>query len=488
MSSNSSDSLKSKAVKGILWGSISNGAQQLLAVFFGIYLGRILTPHDYGLVSLIIVFATVCSSIQEAGFINALANRKEVDHRDYNAVFWMSLMISITLYILLFAISPLIGRFYNQPELVPAARVLFIGLIFGSLGISHSAYLFKTLKVKERSLATALGTLCSGVVGISLVYLGYAYWGIVFQTITYSFTFSLICFLYSDFRPTLQINFAPIKELWGFSSKILLTRVVEILNNNILTLILGKNSTTSTGNYTQANGWSIKAQGVIANMSHGFAQPMLSTIADDEDRQKRIFTKLLNFICFAAFPTLALLNCVAEEFILITVKEKWLPAVPILKILCINAAFLPIINFYSNFLLSKGKSDLYMRYIISFGVIQLIIIYFLHGDDVLPMVWGISLFTMFWTFIWQLSVAAYSKIKYAELSLIITKYLITALLAGALTYFIGNFVEGNWVSLIVKTLVFGITYISILYVAKSEVLLEIIHYLKNKYVSKHTDN
>lgn len=484
MSSNSSDSLKSKAVKGILWGSISNGAQQLLAVFFGIYLGRALTPHDYGLVSIIIVFATVCSSIQEAGFINALANRRKVDHRDYNAVYWMSLMISITLYIILFLLSPVIGHFYNQPELAAAARVLFIGLIFGSLGIAHSAYLFKTLKVKERSLATTLGTLFSGIVGITLVYLGYAYWGIVFQSITYSFTFSLICYLYSDFRPTLHINFMPIKELWGFSSKILITRVVEHLNNNILTLILGKNSTTSTGNYTQANGWSNKAQSVIANMSHGFAQPMLSTIADDEDRQKRIFTKLLNFICFVAFPALTLLNCVAEEFIIITITEKWMPAVPILRILCINAAFLPIINFYSNFLLSKGKSDLYMRYIISFGIIQLIIIYFLYGDDVTRMVWGISLFTMFWTFIWQISVAGYSKINYTTLSLIITKYLIPSLLSGALAYFIGNFVSGIWASFIVKTFAFCVTYISILYLAKSEVLFEIIHYLKNKYVHR----
>lgn len=485
MSSNSSDSLKSKAVKGILWGSISNGAQQLLAVFFGIYLSRILTPHDYGLVSIIIVFATVCSSIQEAGFINALANRKKIEHRDYNAVFWTSLLISISLYIILFSISPIIGYFYNQPELVTAARVLFIGLVFGSLGVAHSAYLFKTLKVKERSIATVAGTLCSGAIGITLVYLGYAYWGIVFQSITYSFTFSLICFLYSGFRPTLRIDFSPIKELWGFSSKILITRVVETLNNNILTLILGKNSTTSTGNYTQANGWSIKAQGVIANMSHGFAQPMLSTIADDGERQKRIFTKLLNFICFAAFPGLTLLNVVAEEFIVITVTDKWIPAVPILKVLCLNAAFLPIINFYSNFLLSKGKSDLYMRYIISFGIIQLIIIYFLHGDDVMPMVWGISLFTMFWTFVWQISVAQYSKIEYSQLSLIIIKYLIPSVLGGVFTYFIGNFVSGIWISFIVKAFVFCITYLSILYIIKSEVLLEIIHYLKNKYVSRH---
>lgn len=484
MTSNSSDSLKSKAVKGILWGSISNGVQQLLALIFGIYLGRMLTNHDYGMVGLLTVFATISSAIQEGGFISALANRKNIKHEDYNAVFWTSISISIALYVLLFCAAPYISSYFNEPELTSVARVLFTGLLFGSLGVTHSAYLFKNMKVKERSLAVTLGTFFSGITGITLVYMGYAYWGLVFQSVVYSFTFALICFLYSDFRPTLNFNFNPIKDLWHFSFKILLTNVINHINNNLLTLILGKSSITTAGNYSQAFKWSNMAQGVIANMSHGFAQPMLSTLEDDNERQKRIFNKLLNFIAFASFPGLALLHVLAEEFITVTVGINWLPSVPILKILCINAAFLPIINFYSNFLLSKGKSDLYMKFIVSFGFIQLAIIYFLYPLGVMPMVWGISFFTVFWTFMWQISVSKYAQLPYLQLFKILLYYFLAAAISASVAYFFGSLTDNLWGKSFLKGSSFLIAYLSILFASKSAVLLEIIQHLKNKYITK----
>ncbi|MCI7705525.1 MAG: oligosaccharide flippase family protein, partial [Parabacteroides sp.] len=113
------ETLKQKTAKGLFWGFINNGTQQLLNLFFGIFLARLLTPADYGMVGMLTIFSLIAGSLQESGFIAALANKKEITHDDYNAVFWFSITVSFCLYWMLFFCAPLIADFYNQPELIP---------------------------------------------------------------------------------------------------------------------------------------------------------------------------------------------------------------------------------------------------------------------------------------------------------------------------------------------------------------------------------
>lgn len=71
-----SDTLKDKTAKGIFWGGMSNGLQQLLNLIFGIFLGRLLTPSDYGMVGMLTIFSLIAGSLQESGFTAAIANKK----------------------------------------------------------------------------------------------------------------------------------------------------------------------------------------------------------------------------------------------------------------------------------------------------------------------------------------------------------------------------------------------------------------------------
>ena len=135
-------SLKEKTAKGLFWGGLSNGIQQLLNLFFGIFLARILNAEDYGMVGMLTIFSAIAAVLQEGGFISALTNRKDTTHKDYNAVFWFSTLCSITLYIILFLSAPYIADFYNIPELTPLARYSFLGFIIASLSIAPRALLF----------------------------------------------------------------------------------------------------------------------------------------------------------------------------------------------------------------------------------------------------------------------------------------------------------------------------------------------------------
>ena len=225
----SESSLKEKTAKGLFWGGFSNGAQQLLNLAFGIVLGRLLDASDYGMVGMLTIFSAIASALQEGGFVSALTNRKEVCHKDYNAVFWFSILCSITIYILLFFAAPLIADFYKIPELIPLSRFSFLGFVIASMSIAPRAYLFKNLKIKETTLISISSLGISGTVGILLAANGFAYWGMATQSITFVTVMTILNFYFSHWRPKLEFDLKPIREMIGFSSKLIITNIFNII-------------------------------------------------------------------------------------------------------------------------------------------------------------------------------------------------------------------------------------------------------------------
>ena len=332
-----SESLKDKTAKGLLWGGISNGIQQLLNLFFGIFLARLLTPDDYGMVGMLSIFTLIAGSIQESGFTAALANKKEIKHEDYNAVFWFSISTSLCIYTLLFFCAPLIAQFFNQPELTSLARYSFIGFVISSTGVAQNAYMFRNLMVRQKAQSIIIGLLVSGTIGVTLAYHGYSYWGIATQSLTYVITVMTCYWFFSPWRPTFHFNLKPLRGMISFSSKMLATNIFNHLNNNIFSIILGKfYSEKEVGFYNQANKWNYMGHSLVSGMINGVAQPVLAQVTDDKERQLRVFRKMMRFTAFVSFPAMFGLSLIAPELITIAITDKWIESAQILQLLCIS--------------------------------------------------------------------------------------------------------------------------------------------------------
>ena len=137
--------LKESTAKGFFWAALSNGTQQVVMMLIGIVLANILSVEDYGMVAMLTAFSVIAGNLQEGGFTSALCVKKEARHEDFNAVFWLSMMVSVTVYVALFFCAPLIAEFNHTPELTLLGRVIFIGFVFSSMGTAHAAYLFRNL-------------------------------------------------------------------------------------------------------------------------------------------------------------------------------------------------------------------------------------------------------------------------------------------------------------------------------------------------------
>jgi O-antigen/teichoic acid export membrane protein len=203
--------------------------------------------------------------------------------------------------------------------------------------------------------------------------------------------------------------------MFNFSSKMLITNMLTVVSQNVLTFIFGKLLPISTvGLFTQANKWNTMGSSFISSTMSQVAQPVLASINDEDNRQERVFRKMLRFTSFIAFPLMFGLALVAHEFILLTVGPTWERCVPLLQILCIGGSFLPLHTLYQNFIISRGRSDLYLRMVSLQIILQIGITLNLASQGVTVMVAAFSLLNVGFTLCWHFALKRIHKLSTAD--------------------------------------------------------------------------
>lgn len=472
------ETLKEKTAKGLFWGGVSNGVQQVLNLVFGIFLARMLSQSDYGMVGMLTIFSAFAGALQEGGFISALNRKKDVSHRDYNAVFWTSVLVSAFCYLILFLSAPLISDFYGEPELKPLSRYVFLGFFITSLGIAPRAYMFRNMMVRENAIITFSCSFVSGFVGLSMAAMGFAYWGIATQTIVYVSVVTALSFYFSKWRPSFKIDFSPIKEIIGFSSKLIITSLFNVISIHIFPVILGKLYTPhEVGNYTQANKWKDMGCYVISGMFGGVAQPVFAKTDSDIARQKMVFRKLLRFTAFVSFPALFGLALVAKEFIVILLTEKWLESAQIMQMLCVAGAFGSISGLFCNLIISRGKSTTYMWGCIVSCIVQFIAVISIASYGINRMIQLYVLINILLVFFWHYFAHKEIGIKLSEMIKDISPYLIlttTLVIAAAL---LTENISNLYIKFIIKVLFVASLYTFILWMFGSTIFKESMQFI-----------
>lgn len=473
--------LKQKMAKGLFWGGISNSLQQLLGLFFGIFLGRLLTPSDYGMIGMLTIFSAVANTMQESGFTAALTNRKEIKHEDYNAVFWFCLGMGIVLYLLLFFCAPLIADFFHTPTLTPLGRFLFLGFLISSSGTAHNAVLFKKLMVKEKAKAILTALALSGTIGVVMAYNGMAYWGLATQSIVYILTYNLLIWHYSPWRPTWDFDFKPIREMLPFSINLLITNALRQVNDQLFSVLLGRfYNKQEVGYYTQGNKWTTMGQATINGIINGVSQPVMIEVGNEDERQRKVFRKILRFIAFISFPSMLGLALIAPEFITITITDKWLDSASVMQILCVWGAFAPISHLYINLLISKGRSRIVMWNTISQSLVQLAVLLLIMEHGIHTMASTYVAINLLWLFVWHYFAWQQIHIKLLSALKDIAPYLLLSIAILGATYFLTLGITNIYIRLITKIVITATLYFSILWASKSVILKESINYLLKK--------
>ena len=473
--------LKEKTAQGLFWAFLSSGGIQLLNLIIGIFLARLLSPSEYGIVGVLAIFTLLANNLQESGFGVALVNIKDIKHNDYNSVFWFNVGMSLLLYLILFLSAPMISAFFHQPCLTSLSRFVFLAFVIASLGISPNAMLVRDLKMKEKAITSLSALVISGTVAVIMAMNGFSYWSLATQQIVYNVVIVIGRYYYTRWCPTFKVDFTPVKQMFSFSYKVLITAVLTTINNNVLTVIFGRLfPAQAVGNYTQANKWNTMANQLVSNTVAQVAQPVMTRITDDDERQRRVFGKMLRFTAFLAFPAMFGLAIVAPQVILLAIGDKWVNSIPLLQVLCISGAFIPLYTVYQNLFLSQGKSDTYMWLTISQIAIMLIAVLACHRLGIMAMVIAFACINILWLLAWQVFASRLIGYRFITMLRDLMPFMLIALVVMGVTYLVTRFIGNMYFLLLARIILAAALYIMTMKLLHARILEECIEFIRSK--------
>jgi O-antigen/teichoic acid export membrane protein len=476
------ENLKDKTAKGLMWGAINNGTMQVLNLLIGIIILRQITPEDTGLVGLLAIFTAIAGNLQSSGFSTALINEKQPTAQQYNSVFWFNILMGGLLYVILFCSAPLIACFFHQPRLINLSRFIFLSFFISSFGISTNAYMVKNMMNREITIVNLTALVISGSVAILMAINDMAYWSLAWQQVVNSTILIIGRFYYVKWKPSINFTFDYIRQTFSFSMKILVTMIVNTVNQNMLTVIFGRlfRDARVVGNFFQAYKWDSMAFQTVGGMVGQVAQPVLVSVRDEKDREQQVFRKMLRFTSFLSFPALFGLALVAREFILCTIGWKWIECVPLLQILCISGAFMPVYTLYQNLIISHGRSDINMWLNIGQIALQLGVILAFYQQGITTMVMAYTTFNILWLLMWMIFAKRIIGLRIVDTAKDMLPFVLCGGVVMLITYYSTRMIANIYLLLAVRVVIAAALYYGVMRLLNVVILRECLQYIFKK--------
>mgnify|MGYP001521616036 FL=1 len=322
--------MKDKAVNSIFWTSVERIGSQVLNLFIGIAIARILSPEDYGIIGMTAIFLAVASTLLDSGFGSALIQNQNRTETDYSTCFYFNIIVGLFWYVVLFLTAPLIADFYRTPLLESVCRVLGLVFVFNSLTISQTARLTVEFKFRELCFVTLGTQLLTGIVGFIMAFKGYGVWALVFQQVGAAFLRVCLIEWITHWKPLLLFSKIAFCKMFSFGSKILCSGIINTVYDNIYTLVIGRVfSPVEVGFYNRGNQFAQLPSQSLLSVVMKVVYPLMAEVQDDSEKLCRAYQKFLRISVFILYPILIGLIVLAEPFIHVLLGDKWLSLIHI---------------------------------------------------------------------------------------------------------------------------------------------------------------
>lgn len=354
-----------KITSGFLWTFGERITAQLVSTIVTIVLARLLDPAHYGIISIVTVLISICNVFVIGGFGSAIVQKRDADDMDYNTAFILSFSMSVLLYLLLFFAAPYIAKFYEMEQLIWVIRVMAIRLIVASMNTIQQANIQRKMEFKKFFIATLFGTIISGFVGVFLAYSGFGVWALVAQYLTNTTVDTLVLCFVSTWFPKLEFSVKRAKRIFAFGWKVLVTQLVFTLQADIRSLIVGKVfGPSKLAYYDQGMKYPALLVNNINTAVNKVMFPAFSREQDNIERLKEMLRKAIKIGVYVLAPILIGFAAVANNFVSGVLTEKWVFAVPYIRIFCIMYLTRPLETACHQAMLALGRSDLPLYIII----------------------------------------------------------------------------------------------------------------------------
>lgn len=460
---------KNEIATSLFWKILENGGSQGVQFIVSILLARLLSPAEYGIVAIVLIFTTIANVLVQNGFSSALIQKQNADDLDFSSVLIFNIFLSILIYILLFLISPAIAGIYNRIELIKILRVMGIIIIPGSIISVQNSYVARNMKFKMLFIATFFASVISGVISVFMAFSGMKVWALAFQQIVYYFALLIILGIGIKYFPKLRFGMERLRTMFAFGSKLLVASLLDTFFTNIHGLIIGKAySEEMLGAFNRGEQF---PKLVVTNLSSAIQSvllPVMSKKQDSKEDIKKLLKSSIKLSTFVVAPMMCGLAAVSDNLILLLLGEKWSFAIPFLQMMCFSYVFWPIHISNLQALNAMGRSDIFLKLEIVKKLLGVAVLVIGIRYNVFIFV-GIKAFSdLICAFINAYPNVKLLDYKLKEQSMDALNNFIPAVCMGVIIYIAGRYIGIGVLSLLIQIVLGVIIYTSLAVLMKNE--------------------
>jgi O-antigen/teichoic acid export membrane protein len=327
-----------------------------------VVLARLVSPAQFGVVAMILVFSAVANVLVDGGLGTALIQRCDVDRADESAAFHFNVGMSVLLAAVLAFAAPWIARFFAQPDLQGITWIMSINLVMGALGAIHTTLLTKALDFRPLMLIGLWSSLLSGALAIFLAWRGFGAWSLAWQVLAQTTITTALLWLWHPWRPLRGLDRKALRRLVDFGGHVMVARLIDAVYTRSYSVFIGKLfSAADLGFFTRAQSTQQLPTNLLTGVLNRVALPAFSEAAHDPARLSAALAKASRLLMFVNVPAMLGLGLTAEPLIEVLFGRRWLPSVPLLQVLCLAGAIFPLQVLNLSALMAQGHSRLLLR-------------------------------------------------------------------------------------------------------------------------------
>lgn len=459
----SDSSLKRRTISGMLWVGIQKFGTLGITFISNIFLARMLTPDDYGLVGMLAIFIAISNSFIDAGLGSALIQKTKPTQTDYTTVFYWNILFSIFLYCIIFFVAPWIEEFYgNIYGLSKILRIQGIVIIINALTIVQFNQLRKRMRFKELARINISSAVVSVIIAIISALYGLGVWSLVIQQISLSLCNVVLLWWFIRWKPTGHISFKSLRGLFGFGFYLMCAGLLNTISNNLNGVLIGKFfSATTLGYFTQAKKLEDVSSLGILNVVEQVTYPVLVEVKEDYIRMANILKNFNIILLFFVMPLLYSIAIMAKPIIVVLYSDKWLASAPMLQILAIAGIFVCMQGSSYNAIAAIGKSKVLFNWTIikrTTNCIILVALLLIFGFK--GLLWGLVMSALFILLCNMYLVAKYIGYGFCQQIVDLLPTILLTTCPFLLILLIKNYIKPPF-NFMVNDTIFGFAYLSI---------------------------
>ena len=365
--------LDSKIRTGVAWSGAAQVGAQAASLVIAVILTRLLSPLDFGLVAMVVVFTGFASVFTDMGFGAALVQKLDLTQHHKNAVFWISVAVGALLTLIFATAAPYIASFYGVPALQPITLAISIIFFINAFATVKLALLQKAMDFRTLAAAQLTATVLSGLVAIYLAFSGFGVWSIVAMYVASAAVNVAVLWIITPWRPDFSLRWDAVQDLSKFSRNFVGFSAFNYWARNGDNLLIGRFvGSAALGIYARSYTilllpvWQVS--GVITNVMF----PALSAIQNDVKRVRQLYLTSISVISLVTFPLTLGLFVVSRSFVLALFGDKWAAMIPLLQIFSLLGAIQSISTTVGWIYTSQGRTDIMFRFGLISGSIYII--------------------------------------------------------------------------------------------------------------------